>query len=476
MGLQPGSTAAPGLNNSQRCYLLGQTSDSNIFSWLLKQVLAYTQNNNETNNDIQTQLPTISSPPAFSQPSSNLIVAPNPILPYPTKWKPLHNPSEWIYTDGSLKAGKPRLGASVIHSPTSTTTYIDASGQDETHTIMRAELVAIYVALDKYKDDKWLGIFTDSQTSLHAIQNQLQRPSHSAYHHHKPLLTAIVTLIRYRDGLNLPTHLRKIRGHTNIRGNDLADTAAKLVVTSFAEIPTHKKIIVTIGKQAEIPPYWVMYTNNPIIPSLPLSTGPLSSTLRQPWWTIPETDRLCMHAFTKISNQLRLKVRNATLRSLHHTSLYKRLILKAKAKGARTNTVGAAIHSLIRKSPKDGITLLKFVHGQLYNGKLAYRYKLAPTDTCPLCGMPDSCTNLAGECNIYNNQFISRHNAACQLTHAAIRTASKGGGTIYSPHDLTLISMDSGTKLQTTDEDIDDLNISSSHTQLEQPSPPSCNT
>jgi ribonuclease HI len=67
-----------------------------------------------------------------------------------------------IYTDGSLKIDKPRIGASVIHTPTATTTYIDASGQDKVHTIMKAELVAIQVALDKYKNDNWIGIFTDS--------------------------------------------------------------------------------------------------------------------------------------------------------------------------------------------------------------------------------------------------------------------------------------------------------------------------
>ncbi len=98
---------------------------------------------------------------------------------------------------------------------------------------MRAELVAIQVALDKYKNDQWVGIFTESQTSLHAIQHQLQRPSHTAYHHHKPLIAAIVNTIHYRASLGLPTQLNKIRGHANIRGNELADTAAKSAVTSF---------------------------------------------------------------------------------------------------------------------------------------------------------------------------------------------------------------------------------------------------
>jgi len=115
---------------------------------------------------------------------------------------------------------------------------------------MRAKLVASYVALYK-KNGKWIGIFTDSQTSLHAIQNQLQRPSRTTYHHHNPLLTSIVDTNRYKEGLNLPIKLQNIRGHTNIRGNNLADTAVKLVVTLFEEISTLKKITVTIGKQAK---------------------------------------------------------------------------------------------------------------------------------------------------------------------------------------------------------------------------------
>jgi len=138
-----------------------------------------------------------------------------------------------------------RLGPSVIHSLTVTTTYIDAYGQDKICAIMRAELVAIHVALDKCKKDKWIGIFTDSQTSLQSIQNQLQRPSHTTNNHYKPILAAIVTTLHYIGRLGLPTKLN------NIRGNYLADTAAKLVVTSFKDIPEHQKLTIAIGKQAK---------------------------------------------------------------------------------------------------------------------------------------------------------------------------------------------------------------------------------
>ena len=116
---------------------------------------------------------------------------------------------------------------------------------------MRAELVAIQVALNTYKYDPWIGIFTDSQTSLHAIQNELHRPSHTAHYHHKPLITAIVNSLQYMIRLGLATILHKIRGHININGNDLANASAKRVVASFEDIPEHQKLTVTIDKYAE---------------------------------------------------------------------------------------------------------------------------------------------------------------------------------------------------------------------------------
>jgi hypothetical protein len=90
--------------------------------------------------------------------------------------------------------------------------------------------------------------------------------------------------------------------------------------------------------------------------------------------------------------------------------------------------------------------------------------------------MPDSCTHIAGQCSHHNNHIISRHNAACQLTHASIRTAFKGRGTIYSPHDLRLVSSDAGIKQQTKEEDIDAFTFPPSqdreyHSQQQQQQP-----
>ncbi len=77
-----------------------------------------------------------------------------------------------------------------------------------------------------------------------------------------------------------------------------------------------------------------------------------------------------MHALTRPSSHLRLKVQNALLRSLHHSSLYRCLIVANKKKGARTKTVGHALHKKLTHSPWEGTSLFKFLYGQLYNGKI----------------------------------------------------------------------------------------------------------
>ena len=72
-----------------------------------------------------------------------------------------------------------------------------------------------------------------------------------------------------------------------------------------------------------------------------------------------------MHAFTKPSNQLRLKVLAATLKSLHYTSLNIHMFINAKAQGPRTVSVGTSLQSMIQNSQRDGITILKFIYDQL---------------------------------------------------------------------------------------------------------------
>ena len=111
--------------------------------------------------------------------------------PIPIPWTPRFLPENWVYTDSSDIKGHPRLGATVVHIPTRTTIYIDTAGCDETRTIMRADLLAIRTALNKFEDRSWLGVFTYSLSSLHAISLYYYRPGLSIapqYHNHTILL------------------------------------------------------------------------------------------------------------------------------------------------------------------------------------------------------------------------------------------------------------------------------------------------
>jgi ribonuclease HI len=182
-----------------------------------------------------------------------------------------------------------------VHIPTRTTIYIDGACSEETRTIMRAELVAIHAALTSFEDHSWLGIFTDSISNLQAIRLHDYKPDLTiapSYHHRMLLLQNISHLLETRRERGYSTTLRKIRAHTHIRGNNLADAAAKLAVTDYDTLPHEQTLRVEIGAIAPRPPFCVVYTANPPTPTPALATGPRQATLRLPWWTIPEANRL----------------------------------------------------------------------------------------------------------------------------------------------------------------------------------------
>jgi hypothetical protein len=90
--------------------------------------------------------------------------------PTPYPWEPKFLPEQWINTDGSDITDHPHLGAAVVHIPTNTTIYIDVAGIEETRTIMRTDMVSIHTGLVTFSTHDWIGIFTNSLSSLQAIR------------------------------------------------------------------------------------------------------------------------------------------------------------------------------------------------------------------------------------------------------------------------------------------------------------------
>jgi len=102
------------------------------------------------------------------------------------------------------------------------------------------------------------------------------------------LLDSIPDLLETRSGSGLSTTLHKIRAHTNIRDNDLADAAAKLAVTHYDTLPPTQTRRIETGKIALRSNYWVMYTTKSPPPLHALSIDTNRVIPHRPWWTIPE--------------------------------------------------------------------------------------------------------------------------------------------------------------------------------------------
>ena len=110
--------------------------------------------------------------------------------------------------------------------------HINATGQEELNTILRAELAAIHQALIEFRDIRTFKCLIDSLTSLQQLQTVLTRPEEVSYYPHHVLLHAIVEEIVARDTKGFVTHIMKVRAHVGVRGNELADAAAKSAIAN----------------------------------------------------------------------------------------------------------------------------------------------------------------------------------------------------------------------------------------------------
>jgi ribonuclease HI len=206
--------------------------------------------------------------------------------PAPYPWAPKFLPEHWVYTDGSDITGHLRLGSAVVHIPTNTTIYIDAAGIEETRTIMRAEMVAIHTALTTSVTHDWIEIFTDYLSSLQAIRHYHTIPGTTNvkhYHHHRLVMGSNTNVLETIRLTGLRTTLHKVKAHTNIQGNELADAAANLAVTHYETLPPPQTRRVEIEEIAPRLVHRVMYSVKPPLPLLALSTGTNCATFRRPW-------------------------------------------------------------------------------------------------------------------------------------------------------------------------------------------------
>ena len=113
--------------------------------------------------------------------------------------------------------------------PEDRTIRIEIRSKSERHTINRAELASILVALRESSEDEIVKILTDSLFCTYSIRNYIHNPYRYRHHLHKDLIKATTELIKVRDGL--ATHIGIVKSHTGVIYNDAADAAAKDVAS-----------------------------------------------------------------------------------------------------------------------------------------------------------------------------------------------------------------------------------------------------
>jgi hypothetical protein len=135
MGFTSGDTTAEGLSPDQRIHLLGKCTDLNLLRWTLALISTTPTEDPIPSTRVHPGVPWANTS-TFSQPLPNLAetqalstrvpqLQHDPIKgeapPRPLPWTPKFCPEEWVSTDGSNIKGHPRLGASVVHIPSTST-------------------------------------------------------------------------------------------------------------------------------------------------------------------------------------------------------------------------------------------------------------------------------------------------------------------------------------------------------------------
>ena len=333
--------------------------------------------------------------------------------------------TQYAYTDGSSIPDDPDapprkgIGAAVyVPGPTTATlstdhgntAHIEMGDLFQPHnTINRAELTAIYVALNQGHTR----IMTDSLGSICQIWRALKTPHSLLEHRHNNLLREIVELIARSP---VRVELLKVRSHTGIVGNEMADEGA----TQVARSDLHT-----------LPEEWVTQDDTP------------PSNCRQAHtWAYTHKKTFTGDIPPPMHMEDMREV--ATLQ----TDLKRWMLGKYKMGLSNTNTwyysewtnpdnqISARYSYQYLTNPgishQERRTALQFRTGTLYTQKRAKWYGHSTTDTCPLCGERDGVYHAVGTCKDTAPARTARHNEAGRIILGAIIQGRRGNDTVAS--------------------------------------------
>ena len=431
MGFDRNRTEAGGLAEQHRHYLMGQCIDLNLLTWFLDSCAEQTEESPPLLRPPQVEQQPMLKPDSMTVPSSphHEPTLQNTASTLPL-WQQAHNPHAFIYTDGSKTEGAPVLGAAGFNpAARGHTTYIDATGSAENNTVVRAELTAIYHALQENQNDNHIHILTDSLTAIQKILLLHSQPLRSTKDHHHYVLQQIAALIEQRAQNRLTTHISKVPAHTGVWGNEIADKAAKSVVHAIMK---HRS-------EDNVPyPEWVTPTDVPMQPyrqAHVLTDDPPPN---------PDGTQPSPRVLTTKSN-LHRHIKPMLRLHTAPPSTYHSLMIKARTSEDPTDLTNTAryITALINTGARHHAKrLLAFIWGTMYTQKHAFWFGHSRDQICPVCNLDtDSCTHVGSGCRHphLKSLYIDRHSAAVRMVRNFISMSPVGAS-------LTLICEDSGVK------------------------------
>ena len=310
---------------------------------------------------------------------------------------PKHNWKTITYTDGSLlkqKKGPAKTGAAVyvpdmedgLHG---TEITIDPCGHGITNTINRCEITAIAVVLQKLPHVEVIA--TDSAVAMSLIKRITANPMDLNDHIHYDLLISIRDDIKTRSA---PLHIMKIKSHTNVTGNEIADYLAKRAT----RYPTLK---FDTGNKPFQNTVW-----------------PHASTIDGLEWTIPNLHKdLLKYCHTPHH------MGHSNKESIYFLS-WKNLQKKPLHTESNRFLTDRTLTYAERKMT------LQYRFGCLYTQKLAFRYGFSPTPHCLLCGQLDGGHHSISGCPEMQLPVTARHHKGGSIIAQAVLRGRYGADVV----------------------------------------------
>ena len=300
-------------------------------------------------------------------------------------------------------------------------------GQGATNTINRAELSAIWGALDTLHDTTPLHangcthtIAPDSATSMYQIRRALLSPMDIRWHTHKPALYAIL-----RSMISLlsqdPSHqitFLKVKAHTGDIGNETADQTADWATKHPDQCD------LTMPADPD-PQYKRLYWPHA------KEIGPNGEERLRGLSDITKDLHAHMHARNRLGTSNKYSF---------YFNAWQKLLPTTDGKISNKFLYNPAVTFAAQK------TALNYRSGTLWSNNMAKKYRLRTNSTCPLCPKEDGIGHMAGGCAhpTMERMYTERHNTIGRILLRAIAKGCYGACIIATDLGSASKSDDNG--------------------------------